>query len=331
MAEGRIPIGVAAYSFPCGCGFARRAGEPPIEAPLDAWGMIDLALAHGLSAVEIPLRGMLADLSDATIDRLRDTLAEHQLGLVVDSGVVDVAELEELLPLAKRAGARVVRAVLSTILEGARAGVPGGWDAYLAEMRARVLALGPALERHDMQLALENHQDATSHDLLALCEAGGPRVGVTFDVVNPLAVGEEPFAFVHRLGARILNVHLKDYTVHSTESGYRLVRSALGEGVIDWASMLALLVRVAPAATHNIELAALYARHIRLLEDDWWAGFPPRDARELVPALRMLVRNAQPADAPWQSPWEQGRPAPEVARWERDQLVRSVAHLRTIL
>ena len=66
MAEGRIPIGVAAYSFPCGCGFARRAGEPPIEAPLDAWGMIDLALAHGLSAVEIPLRGMLADLSDAT-------------------------------------------------------------------------------------------------------------------------------------------------------------------------------------------------------------------------------------------------------------------------
>ena len=92
---------------------------------------------------------------------------------------------------------------------------------------------------------------------------------------------QEPFAFARKLGPYIRNVHLKDYQVTATASGYRLVRCALGEGVIDWAAMRALLAEVAPAAPQHIELAALYARHIRLFEDDWLAGFPARDARAL--------------------------------------------------
>jgi sugar phosphate isomerase/epimerase len=224
----------------------------------------------------------------------------------------------------------VVRATISTILEGARASLPGGWRAHLDEMRRRIVALRPALERHDLRLALENHQDATSDDLLVLCEAGGERVGVTFDVVNPLAVGEEPFAFARAIGQRIYNVHLKDYRIFATDSGYRLVRCALGEGVIAWPAMLALLRELAPAAPLHIELAALYARHIRLLEDDWWNGYPPRDIRAVVPALRLLARHARPAGEPWQTPWELEAPVEQVVAWERDQFERSVRHLRSI-
>lgn len=326
----RLSFGLAAYSFPCACGFLRRAGEAPLADPIDAWRLIDLAKQHNLRGVELPLRGMLADLEPGTLERLRAELAEAGLDVLVDSGVVDVGELRALLPLAARLGARVVRATLSTILEGARAGIPGGWPAHMQEMRARIVALRDDLAEHDMILALENHQDATSDDLLALCEAGGERVGVTFDVVNPLAVGEEPFAFARKLGPRIRDVHLKDYQIYSTASGYRLVRCALGEGVIDWPAMLALLAEAAPAAPLHIELAALFARHIRLLEDDWWAGFPPRDARDLVPALRLMARHARPDSQPWQTPWEQGQPAEEVARWEIAQFERSVEFLSGI-
>ena len=325
-----MPFGLAAYSFPCSCGFAQRDGRPASSKPMSAWDLIDLASEYGLTSVEILLQGMLPDLSAATIDQLRTLLAERGLTLIVDTGVVDVAKLRETLPLAARAGAQVVRATLSTILEGARAGLPGGWQAYLDEMRRRIVELRPDLEAHDLTLALENHQDATSDDLIALCEAGGERVGVTFDVVNPLAVGEEPFAFARKVGARIRNVHLKEYQVYPTPSGYRLVRCAVGQGVIDWPAMLALLHEVAPTARQQIELAALYARHIRLLEDDWWAGFPPRDARDLVPALRLLSRNARGADEPWQSPWELAAPAEEVERWEHEQFDFSVRFLRSI-
>jgi sugar phosphate isomerase/epimerase len=308
----------------------RREGITGRIGKLDAWGMIELANTWELAGIEIPLAGMLPDLDNRTIDQLRATLDQHGLALVADTGVVDVPALAELFPMAGRAGARVVRATLSNILEGARAGIPGGWDAHFAEMRRRVAELRPLLAEYDLMLALENHQDVTSDDLLALCDAGGERVGITFDVVNPLAVGEEPFAFARRTGPHILNVHIKDYLIYPTSSGYRLVRAAIGEGVIDWAAMRALLSEVAPAATQHIELAALYGRHVRLLEDEWWQGYPARDARELIPALRFAAQHARPADEPWETPWERAQLDAEVARWELDQFEASVRHLRTL-
>jgi 3-oxoisoapionate decarboxylase len=327
----RIPIGIASYSFPFSCGWAKRDGRPAFPQPIRAADLIALAVEHHLSSIEIPLSGMLPDLSNSSVDWLRDSLASAELGLVADTGIVDVATLREQLPAAARAGAKIVRATLSSILEGARAGLPGGWDAYREEMRRRLIELRPMLDEYDLTLALENHQDATSDDLIALCEAGGERVGITFDVVNPLAVGEEPFAFARKAGSLIRNVHIKDYQIYPTESGYRLVRAAIGQGVIDWAAMLELLHNVAPDATYHIELAALYARHVRLLEDQWWNGYPPRDARDLIPTLRFVARHSRPADEEWQTPWERDAPDQEVELYERGQFEYSVAHLRSLL
>src|SRR5687768_3777146 len=160
--------------------------------PMGAYDLMTLAAERNLSCVALPIGRLLPDLSDSTINDLRARLEDAGLELVVDTGVIDVEALRELLPAARRAGARVVRATLSTILEGARAGLPGGWSAYLDEMRWRIVELRPLLEQHDLILAIENHQDATSDDLLDLCAAGGPHVGVTLDVANPLAVAEEP-------------------------------------------------------------------------------------------------------------------------------------------
>ncbi len=325
-----LPVGVCAYSFPFTCGFLLRDGKPACTAPLDAQGLMSLATTWGLTSVEMPLTGMLPDLSASTIERFREALAERHLGLVVDTGVVDPEALRIMLPLAARAGARVVRATLSTILEGARATLVGGWEAYLAEMRRRVGALRPLLEEYDLVLALENHQDATSDDLLALCEAGAGRIGVTLDVANPLAVGEEPLQFARKVGPWVRNVHLKDYRIFTTPSGFRLVRCALGDGVIPFEELLLLLRDVAPNATQHIELAALYARHIRLLEDDWWQGYPPRDVREVVPVLRLAAQQARPAGERWETPWELGASPEEVGQYERDQFEMSVRYLQGV-
>jgi sugar phosphate isomerase/epimerase len=192
----------------------------------------------------------------------------------------------------------------------------------------RLRALGPLLDSLDMKLAVENHQDVTAADLLALCEAGGPRVGVTLDVVNPLAVAEEPFEFARSVGSRIFNIHIKDYTIHRTQSGYKLVRAGIGEGVIDWRAMLTFIREVAPQAYWHVELAAIEARHIRLYEDQWWRGYPPRDVRETLSLFRYVADHAQPDDAPWQTPWEQDAAAEACETYERDQFERTVAYLK---
>lgn len=327
-ASERLPVGVCVYGLPVSCGLMGRDGRF-VANPLRADGLIALARTHGLSSIEMPLHGMLPDLEPATIDRLRETLQEADLALVVDSGVVDPPTLEALFPLAARAGARIVRATLSTILEGNRSQIAEGWTAYIAEMRRRIVALRPALESYDLILALEDHQDVTSDDLLMLCEAGGDHVGITFDVANPLAVGEEQLHFVRKIGPWIRNVHLKDYWVYATSSGYRLVRSPLGQGVVPFAELIPLIRSVAPDALHHIELAALYARHIRLFEDDWWREYPPRDVRDVLPALR-LVASRMRYDEDWQTPWERGASVEDVQHYEHEQFVASVQYLRTL-
>ncbi len=325
-----LRFGVAAYSFTFGCGFLRRDGRPVVAESMDAYGLARLASERSLSGIETPVSGMLPDLSEGAVDRFRETLEASGLSLTVDTGVVELGHLQVILPLAARAGARVVRATLSTVLEGARAEVVGGWSRYLEEMRSRIIKLRPLLEACDIVLALENHQDATSDELVWLCEAGGDRVGVTLDVANPLAVGEEPLEFARKVGPWVRNVHLKDYKVYLTPSGYRLVRCALGEGAVPFLELLPLLQRVAPDASQHIELAALHGRHIRLLEEGWWEGYPPRDVRSLVPALHLVARHARPADEEWRTPLERDAPDEEVTRWEREQFEASVRYLTAI-
>ena len=319
--------GLAAYSFPFTCGLASRNGVRLGQQRLDAYGLVALASSWGMTKLELPLTALLASASDESLEGFRGTLTEAGLSLTVDSAIIEEESLVALFPLAARAGARVVRAMPSAVLEGARAGLEGGWTTYMAELCRRLERLKPSLEAHDLILAIENHQDATSDDLLALCDAGGERVGVTLDVANPLAVGEDPLAFAHKVAHRVRNVHLKDYRVYHTESGYRLVRCALGEGAVPLKELIRILRELAPGAPQHIELAALNARHIRLFEDEWWNGYPPRDARSLMPVLRLVACNASPQEEDWRTPWERGEPDETIVRYEREQFEQSVRFL----
>ncbi len=322
-------IGLAAYGLPFTCGFA-RAGERRAPQKIDAFGLARLASSYGLSGIETPLQGMLPAVDLAVVDQLREELEASGHSIVIAMGVVDAATIRQAIPFAQRAGAKVIRATVSTFLEGSRALLPGGWDAHFADIRQRIITVRPMLEEHGMVLALENHQDATSDDLLALCEAGGTNVGITLDVANPLAVGEEPLAFARKIGPWIRNVHLKDYRVNLTPSGFRLTRCTLGDGIVPFPELLALFSDVAPEAYLHIELAALYARHIRLLEDGWWEGYPPRDVRDVIPTLRFVAEHAQTADASWDTPWELQQTDEQCEAYEREQLERSVAYLKAI-
>ena len=322
------PFGLAAYSFPFTCGFARRDGAA-IARPMDAYALCELAARHDLRGLEIPLAGLLPDLETGTVDRFAETLRARGQTFMLDTGVMDVPTLRQALPMAKRAGAGSVRVMLAGFLEGARAIHIPDWNAHMREAMQKLFALYPLLDELDMRLAIENHQDATSDDLLVLC-AVGPRIGVTFDVVNPLAVAEEPFAFARKIGARLFNVHLKDYTIHPTPSGYTLARAELGKGVIDWQSMISLVRALSPEATFHIELAAIYGRHIRFYDDAWWRGYSPRSAQDLLPTLRFAAQHAQSPDAVWQTPWERGASFAECERYERDQFDASVAYLNTL-
>jgi len=326
----KVSFGLSCYSFPFTCGFRNRDGKAVCPNPMNGLDLVALAARHGLTSVEFPL-SIIPDHTEAGMERFGELLRSHGMTYSLDLPVLDVAQAREQLPLAKRAGAKVVRCMVSGFLEGARAVHVPDWDAHITAMMDKLFAVRPLLDELDMLLAIENHQDVTSDDLIALCDAGGPRVGVTLDVVNPLAVAEEPYDFARKVGPRIMNIHIKDYTIHPTPSGYNLVRASIGEGCMDWRALLTLVREVAPDALWHVELAAINARHIRLYEDQWWRGYPPRDVRDVLPLLRFVAQHVHSADEPWQTPWELEADAAACEGYERDQFDRTVRYLKTEL
>ena len=122
-------------------------------------------------------------------------------------------------------------------------------------------------------LAIENHQDLGSEELVAFTERLGPHAGICFDTGNAFSVGEDPVAFTRRAAHRIRHVHLKDYVAQFTPEGYRLVRCAIGDGAVPFKEIASILEHEGTELAASIEPGALEARHIRLFTPEWWTGY----------------------------------------------------------
>jgi sugar phosphate isomerase/epimerase len=324
----RLPIGLAAFTFSYTCGYVGKGTPRAWSDPYDAYDLMDLAAAHDLGGVEFGPQWGLGSLEESALLRAREYAAARGLFIVVAGGIVNVEELRALLPAAATLGARTVRTVVSTLLCGDRRAVRDTWAGYLAETARKLKEVRGLAEELGVALAVENHQDVTSGELVALCEeVGSPLVGVNLDASNPLAVGEDIMAFTQRIAPYLKNVHLKDYLIYKTPQGFRLVRCAVGAGVLDVPALFELCAREAPAATISIELGAHEARHVRLMEDDFWPGYAPRRVEEVLPVLRLREARARPQGEDWRTPWERGEQGEVLASFEMSHFMESVDYL----
>lgn len=345
-----LPIGVCAYAMPYSIGFMGRDTGRAISNPLDGQAMLDLAARLDLGGVELPLDviasptasapGNAFTLPDlAALEAFAEMVRAQGRVLTVDTLPLTAEELPQHLEIAARLGVRVVRTMLSWVLCGDRRPVGGytGWRELLAARIDTLKAIAPLAEELDIRIGVENHQDATSDELVELCQAvGSSHVGITLDTGNPLAVGEDPLRFAEKILPWLVHVHLKDYRVARTDEGMRLFHCPIGAGVVDFVALFELFARKPDHAgvpiARNLEMAMLGERHIRLLADDYWAGFAPRPIGEVLPVLQL--REAAPplaeVESQWLTPWDRGDDA-QVSPWELDNLAQSAANMRDVL
>ncbi|MBB6050680.1 sugar phosphate isomerase/epimerase family protein [Armatimonas rosea] len=325
-----IPFALTAYALPHVLGYLPTKDGTPNPSPLSPLGLLDAAQARGLAGVDIPLP------PDLSADALHDALGERGLRLVVEGmSVLEMEDAEGYLKKAALAGARVVRFTLSGILCGDRRklGQHEGWFIRRDALARRITELLPVAESLGLSLAFENHQDADTSDFLWLYEKTGahPAFGVCLDAGNPLAVGEDPVVTAYRLGPLIRHIHCKDYTIHFAPEGYRLVRCAAGTGVVDFPRILEIVrCNGFPHLLPGIEIAAQATRTIPLLEVSWWAEYPERDVRTLIPALQILWAKGRPQDQPYSSAWERGESSEAVCAEEWRLVDRSVAYFGSL-
>lgn len=291
-------------------------------------GFIAIASELGARTLEI-YEPWLAPLSDGELAGLRSRLGDLGMEPVISAGLTMPSPIESAFRTAAALGARTIRMGLSNVLEGGRASQGDRWAVIVDQVRGAVIRHGRAAADAGVTLAIENHQDFGSDELVAFCEAAGPAVGITFDTGNAFPVAEAPLPFARRIARHVRHVHLKDYRVQWTSLGFRLVRCAIGDGAVPLAEIAAIFAEHHQSLTAVLEPGALEARHIRLFTPEWWHGYAPKPAANLAACLLSTRQNALPEDADYRTPWEREDDAALVG-YERDMILRSAANTRAL-
>jgi sugar phosphate isomerase/epimerase len=260
---------------------------------------------------------------------LRERLEEQGLRVVISLGP-PLAQVEVAIRAARELGARVIRLGLTPVLCGDRAAHGPAWQEILVHARETLSRFSPEASDQGISIAIENHQDLGSAELMELSEAAGPNVGITLDTGNPLAVGEGILPFTEAVAPRVLHVHWKDYQVQWTAEGYRLVRCAIGDGCVPLTAIATILEGQGRDLTASLEPAALEARHVRLFRPEWWRGYPERQARELATCLADARRSLIPEERDCRTPWERGAPPAEIVDYEMAMIRRSAGNMRRL-
>ncbi len=193
-------------------------------------GFIKLATELGARVIELH-NPWLTAMSDDELAALRERLAGLNLRPVIGSGLAHDPDMTAVRPAAAL-GAKTIRLALTRVLCGERNALGEDWPKLVTSVREGLKRYAAAAAEHDIWLAIEDHQDFTSRELMALCDEAGPNVGICYDIANPFAVGEAPIDFTHRIASKVRHIHLKDYNVQFTDEGIRLVRSAIGDGAV---------------------------------------------------------------------------------------------------
>ena len=289
-------------------------------------GFLAIAVELGARTLEI-FDPWLRALSDDGLRALRDRLRERGMTAVVSSGLM-MGPFESALRSARILDAKVIRYGLTTVLCGDRHALGDGWKALVADVSAALVERGPRALDEGRILAIENHQDFGSEELVAFCESRRG-VGICFDTGNTFPVAEAPLDFTRRIAPHVRHVHLKDYRVQFTDEGYRLVRCAIGDGAVPLPAMLDELARHHSRLTAVLEPGALEARHVRLLRSEWWNGYPPKTAEELAACLAAARINRLSDDADGRTPWERGE-GKAIEDYELAMIRRSADNMRAI-
>jgi sugar phosphate isomerase/epimerase len=295
--ETRAGMGVVIHSY----GFRRFA---------DAGAFLDHCASIGAAGVQTNLGNRPADAA-----ALRDKAAKHGMYL---EGIVglprdgnDVARFATQLQTAKEAGATLVRTVC---LSGRRYETFNTLEQYRDFARRSLESLKlaePIAAKQDIQLAVENHKDWRTDELLDILRRLSSRhVGVTLDTGNSIALLEDPMEVIKAYAPFTFTTHFKDMGVAEYEDGFLLSEVPLGEGILDLKEAVALIRRARPDVRFNLEMMTRDPLRVPCLTRKYWATFESLPGRYLAETLAMVRAKKFP------------RPLPTVRQLERGEQMR---------
>lgn len=210
-----------------------------VVARARAFGVEGVALESFMLTSDTPaaLDALHRALDDAGLDRL--WAWGHPNGLGSGTMPEALADLMRHAEIAQAMGARVMR-----ICAGGRRTRTRPWAEHKALLVPLLLRAADHAGRHGVTLAIENHIDLSTDEMLELMEATRhPHLGICLDTANQLRMFEDPAVAAERMALFVRAVHLKDVTAFRgspREFGF-WPSVPTGAGLIDLPRVLAAL------------------------------------------------------------------------------------------
>jgi sugar phosphate isomerase/epimerase len=267
-----------------------------LKAPVDAASFYRYARELGAEGVQSPLRGC----EPKTIrDLVEQTCGYYEGELRLPKTETDLAAFEAEVRQTREAGASVARAVFTNGRRYEAFATLEAFKAFHEHSRRTLQLIEPVLKKHRLKIAIENHKDHTTDELIAHLRAVSSEwIGTLVDTGNNIALLEEPHGVVEALAPYALSVHLKDMAVQEAPDGFLLSEVPLGTGMLDLKRMVSTLRKANPAIGIHLEMATRDPLRIPCLTDAYFATFPERKAALLQPAMQRVKQNPPKSAVP---------------------------------
>jgi 3-oxoisoapionate decarboxylase len=317
--EGRAPLGVAISSYAI---HARLERAKDFADPLK---FLAFCRERGAAGAQLPI----GVRDGAYTKAVRRWLDEHRMylegSLRMPRDRADVERFEAEVRTAAQAGAAVVRTVM---LPGRRYEVfkdAAEYRAFKERSRQSLRLAEPVVARHKVRLAVENHKDFRTAELVELIrQAGSEWVGVCVDLGNNVALLEEPAQVVRALAPLAFACHFKDMAVAEAPDGFLLAEVVLGEGFLDLKAAVAALREARPEVRLSLEMITRDPLRVPCLSDGYWATLGDVPGRDLARTLALVRKHGRKTALPRVSPLA---PAEQLAAEDRNAR-RSLAFAR---
>jgi sugar phosphate isomerase/epimerase len=236
-------LGLHTYSFYLhGIGQAWSDFKLPWPRQLTTFELFDEAVRLGLDGLHLD-DGVLESLDTAYLQEVNAAAGERGLYLEynfsMDMGGMGIGiqhDLDEAIATATALGADIVK--VSMDLNRPRPVSASRFHPEVMEQMksfaTRLKASAPAAKDAGIRIAVENHCDSFSEEILWLLDlVDHPAVGACIDTVNALMVMEDPMQAIENLAPRAFTNHFRDDRIEFQRYGFKLTGTAVGEGDID--------------------------------------------------------------------------------------------------
>ena len=166
-------------------------------------------------------------------------------------------EMIESFDHARNIGARVMRVVGSSLMFRHEPHVP-----QIQRLTAMFRQAVPIAEDYGIKMALENHIDFTSDEILQILNAvNSPYLGLNFDTGNFLRLLDDPVKGMKKLAPYVYATHIKDLQVQKrvpADEWYFFSCTPVGDGVVDNVELARLLSKAGYEGFLAVEIDFLH-------------------------------------------------------------------------